>query len=61
MTSTYKGISKTLGPRPWKATFRGTVLGAFELEEEAAYAYDEAAKMEYKEFARLNFPDLADL
>jgi HNH endonuclease len=54
----YKGIFPFRGR--WKARIKldgqNIYLGIFELEEEAAYAYDCAARRLFGEFARLNFP-----
>lgn len=58
-SSAYKGVGFA-GPgrsRQWRANIRGSIIGHFATEEEAALAYDAAARFEYGPFAYLNFPD----
>lgn len=58
-TSRYKGVHWYATVGKWKATIvvaqRTIFLGHFELEEDAAKAYDEAAIAHFGEFARTNF------
>jgi len=60
LSSKYKGVSWHKQTEKWRAriqTSQGCLyLGLFEVEEDAARAYDEAAKENFGEFARLNFP-----
>ena len=64
-TSIYKGVSFDKNSRKWLARIMvdGTTkcLGAFEIEREAAEAYNASAAEFYKEFARLNEFDDCDL
>lgn len=57
-SSRFKGVSRSRNG--WEAAIRDdykTVrLGGFNLEEDAALAYDEAARRLHGEFARFNFP-----
>lgn len=57
-TSTYKGVSWRRQDKCWSArlTLRGRVywLGRYQLEEDAAKAYNKAAIIHFGEFARLN-------
>lgn len=63
-SSFYKGVSWNKGQRVWQAHIRinGKLksLGAFEIEEEAAIAYDEAAR-EHFGVTRYNFPRPGEL
>ena len=56
--SQYKGVSRKRNK--WRAYIavntKQITLGVFELEEDAARAYDEKAKELFGEFAKLNFP-----
>jgi hypothetical protein len=60
-SSQYKGVCFYKRRRKWAAYInvarKRIYLGYFDLESEAARAYDVAAKIYHKEFARLNFPD----
>lgn len=64
-SSKYKGTYKRHGvwkyKKPWISQIsfnnKSICLGIFELEIEAAKAYDRAAIKYFGEFARLNFPD----
>ena len=67
-SSKYKGVSYYKRTGRWQSQIRAgevnpdgrhrfIALGYFDLEEEAALAYDEAARVAFGEFARLNFPD----
>ncbi len=59
-SSAFKGVSRCPRAviRPWLARvtagYRTEFIGSFELETDAACAYDAAAKLEHGEFARLN-------
>lgn len=56
-TSQYKGVCYTpyhSASKPWKATFKKTVIGQFATELEAAAAYDAFVREECGEFAGLN-------
>ncbi len=57
--SQYKGISWAKRQRKWMATIsvdgRDRHLGYFDMEDDAARAYDAAAVELYGEFAQLNF------
>lgn len=61
-SSQYKGVwlSKQALIKPWRAYIRlngkPTYIGTYELEADAARAYDEAAWEQWGEFAKLNFP-----
>lgn len=58
-SSKYKGLCKIQGTGRYgaqiKVNERSIFLGAFDTEEEAAAAYDEAATKYFEEFACLNF------
>ncbi|MHC4641360.1 MAG: AP2/ERF family transcription factor [Planctomycetota bacterium] len=60
--SIYKGLEWDRIQRKWKARIqlnnRKIYLGSFNLEIEAARAYDQAAKKHHREFANLNFPPM---
>lgn len=57
-SSQYKGVHR--GPNKWhvqiRISGRKTHLGCFEVEIDAAQAYDDAARREFGEFACVNFP-----
>lgn len=59
-SSRFKGVSYHKRLRRWHASIKSATdsrklfLGYFDLEEEAARAYDAAASREYGEFAKLN-------
>lgn len=55
-TSQFKGVCWDRKLRKWRVGFRGKYVGIFNLEIEAAKAYDEKAFAFDPEFARLNFP-----
>jgi hypothetical protein len=58
--SKYKGVTFIERDRKWKAAIwtngKYYFLGYFQIEEDAAMAYDRAALEMFGEFARLNFP-----
>lgn len=54
LTSKFKGVSYKKGR--WQARVSHKHLGYFDIEEEAARAYDIEANKTYGNFARLNFP-----
>ncbi len=58
--SSFKGVCWHKQRRRWRAYIRQEShqkhLGLFNIEEEAALAYDTAARIRFGEFARLNFP-----
>ncbi len=62
-TSKYRGVSLERKTGKWRAKiyFNGKYmnLGSFEIEEDAARAYDAAAKIYHGEFASLNFPQVS--
>lgn len=57
-TSKYLGVSWNSQKKLWQAAimtnYKTTYLGCFDIETEAAEAYNEAAKTVHGEFARLN-------
>jgi hypothetical protein len=59
-TSNYKGVFKEKGSKKFRAYIRFNKkpvhIGMFELEIDAAKAYDKKAKELFGEFAYLNFP-----
>lgn len=61
MSSRYKGVSWQRKTNKWVAALRCDQkwlrLGLFEVEEDAARAYDKVARETFGEFALLNFPD----
>jgi hypothetical protein len=56
--SRYKGVSFIAKTGRWRAMIGKGVghIGVFDVEEDAARAYDEAARAKYGPLARLNFP-----
>lgn len=56
-SSKYKGVSWYSRRSMWRARIDGIDIGMFNIEEEAALAYDVKAKERHKEFAFLNFPE----
>jgi hypothetical protein len=62
-TSLYKGVYFYKAGHTWRAEIQCDherhFLGDFEIEEDAAHAYDKKAKELFGEFARLNFPEEA--
>jgi len=58
--SAFKGVHKSLRKDKWESSIqvngKRVHLGSFEIETEAAIAYDDAAKLYHGEFAYLNFP-----
>jgi hypothetical protein len=61
-SSQYKGVTWHKKDLRWQASIeisgKGKYLGQFEVEKEAAQAYDAAAKGVYGEFANLNFKEV---
>ena len=55
VSSQYIGVSWRNDSKKWRAMFKGKSLGSFELEVDAAAAYDEKALEYYGEKADLNF------
>lgn len=51
----YKGVHHRPNGR-WQAIIQKDCLGTFDVEADAARAYDAAARVRYGEYARLNFP-----
>jgi len=60
-TSKYKGVHWDISGAKWmskiKVNRRTIYLGSYNLEVEAALAYDVAARQYHKQFARLNFDE----
>ena len=60
-TSQYKGVNWDRSRGRWQAKIRADghhrTLGRYDIEAEAARAYDAAARAHWGEFAFLNFPD----
>ncbi len=58
--SAYKGVTRCKGSKAWRAQIKVNkvliVIGTYESEIDAAYAYDEAASRHFGDFARVNFP-----
>ena len=54
--SAYKGVSWNRRRNKWAVRFRDEYLGLFDIEKEAAQAYDHAAMAHSPEFALPNFP-----
>jgi hypothetical protein len=52
--SQYKGVTRSTSGKPWQACIGDRYLGRFDMEIEAALAYNAAALARYGEFARLN-------
>lgn len=63
-TSGFKGVSWNKRDRRWQATIsinnKARNLGYYELDVDAAHAYDAAARVLRGAFARLNFPRLGE-
>lgn len=55
--SKYKGVAWDAAPGKWMARFRGKNLGRFDVEEDAARAFDDAAFEHWGHQAYFNFPD----
>lgn len=59
-SSRFKGVAWEKSRNRWSAELtcrcKKYHLGRFEIEEDAAKAYDTAARKHFKDFARLNFP-----
>jgi hypothetical protein len=60
MSSRFRGVSRVRSGGKWRAYVavagKGVYLGSFQLEVDAALAYDRAAKEYFGDFASLNFP-----
>lgn len=54
-SSRFKGVSFAKAGKPWRAQIAGEHIGSFEIEEDAARAYDQAARNRWGEFALTNF------
>lgn len=59
-SSGYRGVARHRTANKWEAYimshYKKIHLGLFEVEEDAARAYDAAARLHFGEFAHLNFP-----
>lgn len=59
-TSVYRGVHWKSNSQKWQATIypsgRGLYLGLFEIEKDAAIAYDTAARKFFGKSAKLNSP-----
>lgn len=55
-TSQYHGVCWDKQGKRWRAKCAGRGVGTFQIEHEAAVAYDGAAVAHFGEFAMLNFP-----
>jgi hypothetical protein len=56
-TSKYRGVSWDSSRGKWAARVRRHFLGRFDLDTDAAFAYDDAARELFGEDAYLNFPE----
>lgn len=63
-TSAFKGVSWSTNCKRWTAYIcangRHRRLGSYDVERDAALAYDQAARVLHGEFAVLNFPNVSD-